>query len=219
MTASYLVLTGVRASAAVGAILLAASMALAATETGRSRETPDPWERNSGVIRPTPETCAAVDRVFIAPVSQSERANAISQLDRYPVVTLDAGGAAKLLNLPQGADASPTRLLQEAIAKLESQKRLEIEQRIGSWSVADQNRLEELERLARSPNVSMRRPYLARAISKNESGMFRASLCSDILWVSHFSLGVTTPPSLRSPIVVYLERQPRTVYADWGMAR
>lgn len=62
-------------------------------------------------------------------------------------------------------------------------------------------------------------PYLVRAAGKNAlAGTFEAQLCGDVLWVSHRSLGRDIPPSIRLPVVVFLDRPPARVFVSVSMA-
>lgn len=62
-------------------------------------------------------------------------------------------------------------------------------------------------------------PYMVRAVAKHVgTGRFLAGFCGDDIYVVHGSLGRSTPPSLRVPIVLYLDRRPERVFASWNIA-
>jgi len=63
------------------------------------------------------------------------------------------------------------------------------------------------------------KPFLVRAVAKSENGAFTVRLCGTRLWIMHGSLGRVVPPSIRSPVVVLLARQPRDVRVSWSMAQ
>jgi hypothetical protein len=63
------------------------------------------------------------------------------------------------------------------------------------------------------------RPFLVRAVAKYEgTGAFEADMCGTSLPIVHGSLGHSTPPSIRAPIVVFLPNLPAKVYVSWQMA-
>jgi hypothetical protein len=63
------------------------------------------------------------------------------------------------------------------------------------------------------------KPYLVRATAKNEAtGVFYAQVCGGALWISHHSLGRDIPPSVRLPVVVFLDRPPTRLFVSVGMA-
>jgi hypothetical protein len=63
------------------------------------------------------------------------------------------------------------------------------------------------------------RPFLVRAVAKNETPAFSVRLCGDVLYVMHGSLGRgPPPPSHRVPLVVLLEHEPARVVVTWAIA-
>ena len=128
--------------------------------------------------------------------------------------------AAALLGLGTApADVTAQAMIKAAISKLAEQKRLELEERVGSWGPMDQERLDRLQRLEASSTLLSLRPYLIRAIAKNEfTGGFWVSVCDDTIFVIHGSLGHSIPPSIRLPIV-FLNSAPDHVYVGWNMAQ
>lgn len=63
------------------------------------------------------------------------------------------------------------------------------------------------------------RAYLVRAVSKFQSTTFVVRDCGDLLFVMNGSLGRSTPPSVRMPIVVMLEDAPTQLAVDWEIAQ
>lgn len=71
------------------------------------------------------------------------------------------------------------------------------------------------------PDATSRRPFLVRAVAKVEAtGGFYASLCGSDLRVLHGSLAHRSvmPPTVRVPLIVYLQRAPRRVLSYWQLA-
>jgi hypothetical protein len=71
-----------------------------------------------------------------------------------------------------------------------------------------------------SPNPSLQlRPFLVRAVAKNEVPAFAVNICGDVLHVVHGSLGRSAPPpSHRVPLVIMLDRVPSRVEVGWRIA-
>ena len=179
---------------------------------------PDAWERD-GPGRMDTGTCGEVLRELILPVVATHRADAIHVLAHRGVVPLESWMAAGLVapaGVAAGGDISPLRGVRAAITQLENRRRMSQ----GSWSEADRLHLDALQNLARGADIKSFKPYLIRAITKNErAGIFSAQLCGDRLWVRHHSLGRSVPPSIRLPLVVFLPREPREVFVGWSMAQ
>jgi hypothetical protein len=179
----------------------------------------DPWEGDQ-VRRPDRQTCKEIDRALIIPVPPSGRGGAISRLDQTQATRLEQNSLAEFLG-PKDAAMGTTAsdVVRRAITRLEERKRLQLTEKVGGWALAEQEHLDQLKALSRSPTTSMLQPFLVRAIAKNEgSGEFEASLCSGrVLWITHYSVGSAPPPSVRLPVIVFLEQAPATVYVDWSM--
>lgn len=62
------------------------------------------------------------------------------------------------------------------------------------------------------------RPFLVRAVAKNDVPVFLAYVCDDLLVVQHGSLGRSTPPSRRAPLVILLDRLPAHTAVLWSIA-
>jgi hypothetical protein len=180
------------------------------------------WERESAKQRlPDRSLCSPIDRALIRPTIPSQRPAAISQLEKLPVMEIDEHRAAVLVEAPGSAETSDsaTSVIGKAIAELQARKRRELVDHQGSWSLADQDRLDKLELLKKSATLSTLRPFLVRAIAKYElTGGFDANNCGETLWIVHESLGKQTPASIPLPVVVFLSKPPTNVYVSWGMA-
>jgi hypothetical protein len=176
---------------------------------------PDAWES-----RPPPglQDCVAVDAALISPVPVAHRPAAIARLRSSTIFALDRRQVRVLFGLAPSERVSGVRRLEEAIADLARRRRAAHRDRVGSWSRADQQRLGELRRLRRARATATLRPFLVRAVAKHEgTGTLSASVCKDSLVITHNSLGRSTPPSTRQPIVVFLDRAPTRVYVDWAI--
>jgi len=178
---------------------------------------PDGWEnRRPNGLR----GCNVIDPALIAPVPLAHRQEAIAKLEDIAITALDQRQASALLDLPSDASSSGAGRIKTAIAMLEELQRSVLEHRIGSWSRADQKRLDGLHRRDIDPATAALRPFLVRAIAKYEgTGGFFAYDCEDGLVIDHGSLGGSVPPSRRLPVVVFLDRAPARVFVVWTIAR
>jgi hypothetical protein len=179
------------------------------------------WKSDGGKQKPIPSLCTPLEPALILPTIASQRSDAIAQLEQSPIVAIDERVAAKLVE-PSGSKEvsdSASSVIDRVMAKLEERKRRELVDHEGSWSLADQSRLNELEALKKNGTLMLLRPYLVRAIAKNEfTGEFQASLCGKTLSITHFSLGRSTPASIPLPVVVFLNSAPANLYLSWDMA-
>jgi hypothetical protein len=121
--------------------------------------TPDSWESRA----PAGELhdCISTDSALIVPVAVRHRAEAIARLDNTSFIGLNHWEASDLLDLPADAPASGAERIRAAISGLEKQRRSELEDHVGSWSLADQDRLDRLQHLAVDPgSAALRRMAL-----------------------------------------------------------
>lgn len=177
----------------------------------------DSWERST-VSKPKPP-CQLIDQVLIVPVIKDKRADAIILLEQHPVISLNESSASKLTGAEESS-ISAGSLIRAEIDRMQKKRDLQLNERVGGWSAAEENRLHDLLVLSQSPTLSMLSPFLVRAIAKNEfTGGFGASICGSILCISHFSLGNSTPKSIRLPVVIFLSSPPKDVYLTWRMAQ
>jgi hypothetical protein len=179
------------------------------------------WESDGAKQKPTSSPCTPVEPALILPTIASHRSDAIDQLEHSPIIEIDERSAARMVE-PSGAKEvsdSASSVIGKAIAALEERKRRELVNHEGSWSLADQRRLNELEALKKNGTLSSLRPFLVRAIAKNEfTGVFQASICGKTLSITQSSLGKTTPASIPLPVVVFLNSAPTNLYLSWDMA-
>ncbi len=90
---------------------------------------------------------------------------------------------------------------------------------MGSWSLADQDRLDRLQHLAVDSGSAALRPFLILGVAKYEgTGAFMATVCRDSLIIAHGSLGHRELRSTRLPVIVFLVRAPDHVYVECRMA-
>jgi len=178
---------------------------------------PDSWESRA----PTSELqdCISIDSALIVPVAVRHRAEAIARLDNTSFIGLNHREVSELLDIPVDAPASGAERIRAAIVALEKRRRSELEDHVGSWSLADQDRLARLQHLAVDPGSAALTPFLVRGVAKYEgTGAFMATVCRDSLIISHGSLGHTEPRSTRLPVIVFLLRAPDHLYVEWEMA-
>jgi hypothetical protein len=193
------------------------STLLASEPSYSERVTSDSWETDA----PTGEShaCTTIDSSLIAPVPPRHRTEAIARLNSTSFVALSQREASNLLDLPPKAPASGAERIKAAIGSLEDERRSALEDHVGSWPLAAQDRLDRLEHLAVTPGTSALTPFLVRAVAKYEgTGAFMATVCQDSLLIAHGSLGHEEPRSTRLPVIVFLTRAPDHVYVEWSMA-
>jgi hypothetical protein len=166
------------------------------------------------------DDCDLVEPPLVRAVSPPLRDEGITMLADGPVVELTDVEAARLTGAPRQNDVpSATILLADFLDEMRARKhRAEVERR-DSWSVADENELVALSARYAAGGHRSYKPYLVRAVAKHEgTGHFYAGLCGGDLQIVHGSLGRSTPPSTRVPLVIYLSQQPHRVFATWSIA-
>lgn len=148
--------------------------------------------------------CAAQPSLAEVP-SESEAATRWETMDDRPVQHTGCGALASNRLVP----VTPT-MRDEAIARLENAQSTEVSEAEAVSFVGH----------AAEVNDSTLRPFLVRAVAKNDLPTFWAIWCEDgALVVLHGSLGRSEPPpSRRTPLVLWLDRAPTRVDVRWSMA-
>ena len=169
------------------------------------------WESNPTDKLPT--NCTNVERSLIVPIPAVRRADAIARLANRSSRRLTEKQVVAILNLRSSSDASASGRIEHAIAALTQQKRLAEEKAKGSWSSADQDRLQKLEAFASGPTPEKLKPYLLRGVARYEAtGGFEVSSCdAGVFIVWHLALVPSPNASTRLPLVVFLETAPKKV--------
>lgn len=161
--------------------------------------------------------CYGIEGELVIPVAVARRSEAIALLEFSPIAPLDTVQAARFTG-SEGQSLTAQKLVKDSIVRLTAEKERVLSTRTGSWA-GQEARLVQLERLETSSSLAMLQPFLVRGVAKNErTGGFGASWCGNDLVVAHLSLGAE-PPTMRIPIVVFLEKVPAGVYVTWAMAR
>jgi hypothetical protein len=177
---------------------------------------PDDWEN------PPPASlhdCSSIDESLVVPVPLAQRSEATGRLDDVTLVELTPKEVLAFLGSTPEAGSSGLDRIRKAAERLKEQRREELEDHHGSWSISDQQRFDNLSKMMTDRSASDLRPYLVRAVAKNEgTGAFLASLCGEGLEIIHVSLGHSTPPTVRAPVIVFLQTKPAAIYAGWSMA-
>jgi hypothetical protein len=162
--------------------------------------------------------CHGIEKDTVLQVAIEHRPEAIAVLERSQFVALTGTEAARLTGV-EAAELTLSQVVVSALARLTQERDRVLATRSGSWG-GQEAQLVELERLAMKPDLASRRPYLVRAIVKNEStGGIGVSWCGDDLSVKNLFLGTKIPPSRRTAVVVFLEKVPVRVHVGWGMVR
>jgi hypothetical protein len=196
------------------ALMLTAATSMA-TES-RVRDAADPAEAINWA-HPAPRDrlhdCTSLDRSLTVAVPEAQREDAIRRLEKTAIVELDPTDARAVVELYLGPKLSATDLIKRAIAGLDDTRREALVQRRGSWTVKEQQRLDRLTKSLSDPGTSKLRPFLVRALVRNEAtGMFFVQICGNELDVEHGALGAAGLPSRQVPLVVFLQDKPATVY-------
>jgi hypothetical protein len=212
-------LAKVCAFGSVAAVILASIVRIAlAGETpvdGRG-EIAQPQADSSWEARfPITESCESIASALIIPISDRQRGEAITLLERSPIVPLAAEKASQLM---ESQYYSASKLVADRISQLEQERQTVLQTRKGSWSGAHEAKLVQLERLGKNPALAGMAPYLVRAVAQNEAtGMFSVRACGEDLVVGHLSLGAARIPT-KYPIIVFLDRAPQRAFVTSGTA-
>lgn len=178
------------------------------------------WDVFPGDV-PRLSHCTEINEMVVA-LNPPQRDEAVQMLATVPFRQISDQRAAHLLgmNVRRGEALATTRL-QASIDELREQKRLELEEQRGSWSVADQQLLDELVMKFAAGAHRRYRPYLVRAVSKFGDGgrpsMF-GSMCGRTLLLTTLTFSYTIPPTVRVPAVVFLPAPPDRVIASVTVA-
>jgi hypothetical protein len=166
------------------------------------------------------EGCYLIEPPLVRAVNAVLRSESTATLAAAPIVKLTDEEAARLIGAePLEDSALAASLMQSYLDEMRSRKhRAEVERR-DSWSVADETEFDALSARYAAGSYRAYRPYLVRAVAKHEgTGAFYAELCGRDLRVVHGSLGRSTPPSTKVPLVIFLNEQPDRVLATWSIA-
>lgn len=187
---------------------------------GRSN---DPWngrpEQDPRTLRQCEGAADWIGDLYFRPVSDAARAGAIQRLERTSVVALTDEQATDMLGMArQGREVLAARYLDARIGEQEAERREVYEQRRGSWSLADQQALDELKEIRSGPRLRNMRPYLVRGLAEARlSGAFSMLSCGSTLVVMHTSTGAMYTPPDRVPLVVLLDRAPDAAFVQWAV--
>ena len=188
--------------------------------TADNRETTtDGWE--TPARRPTNiEACDITADPLVHPVVRKMREQSIWRLAETSFVELDDAEAANLIRADHGDSfASASSLMNAYLGDLSEQKHNAVVERRGSWSGATEAEYSALSQRNAAGEFDRYRPFLVRAVARHENtGHFYASRCGPDLFIEHGSLGRSVPPSIKTPLVVFLPEPPRQVYVTWSIA-
>src|SRR5262249_33814371 len=122
----------------------------------------DGWENPPPAGLPE---CTSVDRSLVFAVPIALRREAIARLENVTIVELTAPALGAVLDLPVGTTLSGVDPIKNEIERLREQRRAALENHQGSWSIADQQRLDRLWTIMSDPITSNLRPFLVRAVA------------------------------------------------------
>ena len=183
---------------APGLVTLGPFHASAAPRNGVHDPLSDPWEWDNRDL-PQSAGCIRLSDTLVAPVLPSERAAAISRLLEAPFVPLQDSEAAQLIGAlaPATGESLATSILRRDVAR-----------RPQSYVSEGNGHL-----------VVDGRPFLVRAILKNESGAFTVEVCGDVVRVINEPFGASESRSRRTAVVVFLPQAPDHVNVTWSTDR
>jgi hypothetical protein len=179
----------------------------------------DPW--CTGFVEPIPrehEVC----RSCVLPIPRQNVSSAVSMLAVRSAIPLSIEQAQHLLGVNAlDGDALLEKGAQEADAKAETR---EIESQMPAFAGDTALRMKEWAAEHRQTAAKARslkgkvRPYLVRGLVLNEGGRFSVSLNGSTLWILYGCMGRSAVPMRQRPLIVFLEREPETVYVGVSMA-
>lgn len=166
------------------------------------------------------DVCEAIESPLVRPVNPALRGAGVAMLSKASFVEVTDAEAKRLIGAGEQSDTqNASSLVANYLSEARARKHRAVVESRDSWSEADENELASLSTRFENGHFSGYKPYLVRAVAKHEgTGRFYAELCGGDLKIVHGSLGRTTPPSTRVPLVVYLRQQPSRVFATWSMA-
>ena len=161
------------------------------------------------------QICQSVPKIWTLPISADKRAEAIKKLDTQFAIELSDAEFSYWSSVPiDGEGSAAWQILAMARDKLKKDPDKRRNDFCDNKSGAEC--LYELKSLSGS---GASKPFLIRAIAKNEfTGVLGAAECEDGIHISHFSLGRSTPPTIKMPTIVFLTRPPHDVFTSWYMA-
>ena len=158
----------------------------------------------------------------LLPVPDAHLDEAIALLAHAEVIEIDLPKARQMLDKPH---LVPDKLLKLAMseAKAEADKR-EGEAKDPFFATHAKMFLEDAQKYRSSAKAAEEllgktKPYLVRAVVLWEgTGSFDAYWKDSSLWIHHGCLGRTAAPMKRRPLVIFLDKKPKSVYNNVSMA-
>lgn len=179
----------------------------------------DEWE-TPNLFPAAIEGCDQIPTPLVQALKDSARDQSIAILADVSAVQLTDEDAARLIDVSLDTNTSlASTLVATDLDELRARRHRAVVERRDSWTGADEVELASLSESYTAGDYQDYRPYLVRAVAKNEAtGGFYASVCEGDLYVEHGSLGRSVPPSTRVPLVVFLRQPPSRVFVTWSMA-
>jgi len=176
----------------------------------------DPWETDWRDDHT--QTCSDLDTAFYAAVPPAKRAAAIAKLDREAIIPLADEDARNFMQIGAGHSGYAATMLDAAIDKLETQKRLELDHQIGSWGRLYQDNLDQLKNIRFGPRLRQLTPILVRSLGDNDLPWHTLiDTCDNegAVRVRGDTRSLKLAPR-RVPLILLLERVPKKVLVLWG---
>lgn len=206
---------------ALGMILSAGCSAPSQSSDGAEVQASiDEWE-TPGLVSAAIEGCEQTPTKLVQELKPSVRDQSIAMLADVSAFHLSDEDAARLIDVSLGINTSlASTLVATDLEELRARRHRAVVESRDSWSGADEVELASLSESYQAGSYQDYRPYLVRAVAKNEAtGHFYASMCEGDLYVEHGSLGHSVPPSTRVPLLVFLSQPPNRVFVTWSMAK
>lgn len=170
----------------------------------------EPWESHGD--EPGTPSCVRINPGLLHVVPAETRAHAILMLNDKQVRVLRESDGATLFPALVGPGDLASRLLARAIAQRDAQKADAEIRSAGSWSLADQDEVDELRRAQPADLKAVLVRGLAGDVVKDRT--FTAQLCRTVVNVRGRADHNLEHP-VRAPVVLLVRAVPSGAYVQW----
>ncbi|HEX6741703.1 MAG TPA: hypothetical protein VF079_07920 [Sphingomicrobium sp.] len=186
----------------------------AATPVSVFGDSGDEWERRPAGYVATATPCERLPYHQVLPLGSDA---SVVKIGTTSIMLLGNRSAVRMLgygaSTKPAASVAATRAIRDMLAL--KQKALTTDH--GSWSLADEDELERVQRLVRTGRIARYRPYLVRAFKWPEgSTQLVADLCSGyVRTIAYSGRPGRQPKPQRAAAVVFLTKPPKASFAVW----
>ena len=162
------------------------------------------------------QICQTIPPLWILPVSAENQNEALSLLSAQEFLKLTENQFEQLSGIKNDTEINSAQsLFDNALNWLKENPKDRTYKYCSFYSGEDC--VNELILLGTRPRDA--KPYLIRAVVKHQNtGRFSAEECEDGVHIKHSSLGQFIPPSMKSPMIVFLSRPPNKVFSTSTVA-